>query len=225
MQKHKRQAQQHLCLLSMHCLFLSRQVSSKLSSRVQVSSKGLRELFNLQHLARLSLKCCINVNDQALKAVGQITSLTCVHQCCPCNQLVVSTLCCQESPAADCKVACTTKSLTHSPLPHHQLVWPSACIVVPASVDYMLPSLPWSFPRPLPPPSPPYLPANLSSAICVLQMLHLHTSHGCCNAVCRWLNLHYCKAVSDKGLRHLASAVQLVHLDIGFCNKVTDRHV
>ncbi|KAL0021071.1 hypothetical protein WJX79_008602 [Trebouxia sp. C0005] len=41
-----------------------------------VSSKGLRELVELQHLARLSLKCCANVNDQALKAVGQITSLT-----------------------------------------------------------------------------------------------------------------------------------------------------
>ena len=44
--------------------------------RLQVSSKGLRELIELQHLARLSLKCCANVNDQALKAVGQITSLT-----------------------------------------------------------------------------------------------------------------------------------------------------
>ena len=48
------------------------------SSSVQVSTKGLRELVSLQHLARLSLKCCTNVNDQALKAVGQITSLTCV---------------------------------------------------------------------------------------------------------------------------------------------------
>ena len=47
-------------------------------SGVQVSSKGLRELVSLQHLARLSLKCCTHVNDQALKAVGQITSLTCV---------------------------------------------------------------------------------------------------------------------------------------------------
>lgn len=45
---------------------------------MQVSGKGLRELVSLQHLARLSLKCCTNVNDQALKAVGQITSLTCV---------------------------------------------------------------------------------------------------------------------------------------------------
>ena len=48
------------------------------SPSVQVSTKGLRELVSLQHLARLSLKCCTNVNDQALKAVGQITSLTCV---------------------------------------------------------------------------------------------------------------------------------------------------
>lgn len=43
---------------------------------LQVSSKGLRELVELQHLAHLSLKCCANVNDQALKAVGQIASLT-----------------------------------------------------------------------------------------------------------------------------------------------------
>ena len=48
---------------------------------------------------------------------------------------------------------------------------------------------------------------------------------GPANAVCRWLNLHYCKAISDKGLLHLATVVQLAHLDIGFCNKVTDRQV
>lgn len=88
MQKHNRKAQQYLCLLTIKCPFLSRHVSSELSFRVQVSSKGLRELPILRHLACLSLKCCINVNDQALKAVGQITSLTCVHLCCLCNRLV-----------------------------------------------------------------------------------------------------------------------------------------
>ena len=44
-------------------------------------------------------------------------------------------------------------------------------------------------------------------------------------AVCRWLNLHYCKAISDKGLLHLATLVGLAHLDIGFCSKLTDRQV
>ena len=68
----------HRYLLCMHCSYLSRNTPQKVFSGVQVSSKGLRELVRLQHLARLSLKCCTNVNDQALKAVGQITSLTCV---------------------------------------------------------------------------------------------------------------------------------------------------
>lgn len=48
-----------------------------------VSSKGLRELVGLQSLVRLSFKCCTNVNDQALKAVGQLTALTwlSLHYC------------------------------------------------------------------------------------------------------------------------------------------------
>ena len=41
--------------------------------------------------------------------------------------------------------------------------------------------------------------------------------------LCRWLNLHYCKAVSDKGLMQLANLTALIHLDIGFCGKLTDR--
>ena len=43
-------------------------------------------------------------------------------------------------------------------------------------------------------------------------------------AVYRWLSLHYCKAISDKGLMHLAALSALVHLDIGFCEKLTDRY-
>lgn len=41
----------------------------------------------------------------------------------------------------------------------------------------------------------------------------------------RWLNLHYCKAISDKGLMQLAALTGLVHLDIGFCGKLTDRYM
>ena len=68
---------QPMLLQHMGCLCLgSMQRRKPCCVSVQVSGKGLRELTSFQHLARLSLKCCTNVNDHALKAVGQITSLT-----------------------------------------------------------------------------------------------------------------------------------------------------
>ena len=158
-----------------------------------MTSKGLRELVSLQHLARLSLKCCTHVNDQALKAVGQITSLTCVAcavlaiiwtlchvrcLCCLSNHLdpLSGFLSVHKSSAAHCHLACSS-SLIHSAVHHDdsvclQMVYLQH-ILASALAGCILPLFPCS-------PTPP-LPLSLSPTFLTCKWNFFAGGVLCCN--------------------------------------------